>query len=69
MFSLVSQRAIQSFRYLWPTELLRKTAGITDLYKHTRTNRINDKGIKSLGHSPRETHQLITAYILGCTSD
>jgi hypothetical protein len=49
--------------------LARSTGGITDMYKHTRTNCIKDKGIKSLGHNVRETHLLITAYILGCTSD
>lgn len=44
---LVSKWSTPSFRYLWPTVLLRKTGGITDLYKHTRTNYIKDKGIKS----------------------
>ena len=44
---LVSQWSVPSFRYPWPTVLARNTRGITDLYKHARTNCVKDKGIKT----------------------
>ena len=44
---LLSQWSVPSFRYPWPTVLARNIRGITDLYKHARTNCIKDKVIKT----------------------